>query len=102
MNVKIALLLAAFGGACFVTSASAFPTASMPGDTITIQFHDDEGGDLARRIIRGVEGRGGYRDRDHDRGLDGRGSYRRRDHDRRRGWDRRGYRERERGLRNND
>lgn len=102
MNVKITLLVAAFGGGCLVASASAFPIASMQGDMTTIQFHDDDGGDMAGQILRGFQGRNGYRDRDHDRGFDGRGSYRRRDHDLRRGRDRRDFRERERGLRNND
>ena len=111
MSFKIILVVATFGGACLVTGASAFPIVSMPSQTTTIQFHDDEGGDMARRILRGVEGgghlyrdhergfhgRGGYRDhhgfdgrdgfrdRDHQRGFDDRGGYRDRDHQRRRG-----------------
>ena len=99
MNVKNALLVAAFGGACLVTSASAFPIANMPRETTTIQIQDDEGGEMARRIIRGVEGGGGYRNHGHDRGSDDRGSYRHRNHDRRHGWEHRDNRERERGAR---
>jgi hypothetical protein len=91
MSVKSTLVVAIFGGACLVTGASAFPIASMPSETTTIQFHDDEGGDMARRILRGVES-GGHRDRNHERGFDGRSGYR----DHQRGFDGRdGFRDRD-------
>jgi hypothetical protein len=79
MNVKNAILAAALGGACLITSASALPIFSMPGDTTATQVRDDDAGDIAGKVIRGLGGRSSQRDRDYDRRR-GRG----RDYERRR------------------
>ena len=79
MNVKNAMLAVAFGGAFFTTSASALPILSMPGDTTATQVRDDDASDIAGKVIRGLGGRGSYRDSDYDRRR-----YRDRDYDRRR------------------
>jgi hypothetical protein len=89
MNVKNAMLAASFGGACLITitSASALPIASVPGDATATQVGSDDAGDIAGRVIRGLGGPGSYRDRDYDRrryrdrDYD-RGRYRDRDYDR--------------------
>jgi len=67
MNMKIALLAAAFGAACPLAAANAAPIAPASIDAPATQIKDDEGGDVARRILRGVTGGGEHRDRDHDR-----------------------------------
>lgn len=85
MNVKNAMLAVAFGGACLITSASALPIYGVPGDTSAVQVRDDDAGDIAGKVIRGL---GGHRDRDYDRRR-----YRNRDYDRRR------YRDRDYDLR---
>jgi hypothetical protein len=84
MNAKITMLAVAFGGVCLAASASALPITSLSGHAIATQVRDDESSDIGRRILRGFEGRSDYRDRDHDR---------------RRDWEHRKYRERERGPR---
>lgn len=88
MNVKISLLLAALGGACLGGAASALPIANMPRNLVEqTQVRNDEGGEIAREIMRGAAGRDSHRHRDHDR---------------RRGWghrDHRDHRDGERGPR---
>ena len=77
MNVKIATLAFAVGGACFVTSVSALPIANVLRDTIATKVRDDDAGGMTREIIHGLGGHSGHRDRDHDRHHE-----RDRDHDR--------------------
>ncbi len=84
MNAKITLLAVLFGGVCLAAGASALPIASAPNPATATQVRDDDSGDAARRILRGFQGRSGYGDRDYDR---------------RRYWEHRRYRERERGPR---
>lgn len=81
MNAKITLLALAFSGVCLAAGASALPISSLSGHVIATQVRDDESGDIGRRILRGFQGRSGYMDRDRDR---------------RRDWEHRKYRERER------
>jgi hypothetical protein len=83
MKAKTRLFAVAVGAACLVTSAWALPTASMSRDTAATQVRDDDSGDVARRVVRGLEGRSSYRDHDERRG----------------GWDRRDYRDHERRQR---
>jgi len=70
MNVKIAMLVTAFGGACLVTSALALPVVNVPGDTTATQVRDDDAGDIAGKVIRGLGGHNNHRDRDYDRRRD--------------------------------
>jgi hypothetical protein len=89
MNVKISLLLAAFGGASLVGGASALPIANMPSNMVVQTLvRDDEGGEIARQIMHGATGRDGDRHR-----------HRHRDHDHGRGWGHRDHRDGERGPR---
>ena len=91
MNVKNAMLAVSFGGACLITSASALPIFTVPGDTTAIQVRDDDAGDIAGKVIRGLGGTGRHRDSDYDRR-----SYRDRDYDRRRDRDHDFYRRQDR------
>lgn len=84
MSARITLFAVAFGGVCLAASASALPIASVSVPATATQVRDDDAGDTARRILRGLQGRSGYGDRDYDR---------------RRDWEHRRYRERERGPR---
>ena len=85
MNIRISLLLAVLGGACLVDAASALPIANMPSNLAEqTQVRNDEGGEIARGLMRGAAGRDRHRHRDHDR---------------RRGWGHRDHRDGERGTR---
>lgn len=79
MNVKNTILAVAFGGACLITSASALPIFSVPGDTTATQVRDDDAADIAGKVVRGLGGPRSHRDNDYDRRRD-----RDRDYDRRR------------------
>jgi hypothetical protein len=93
MNVKNAMLAVAFSGACLITSASALPIFSVPGVTTATQVRDDDAGDIAGRVIRGLGGSNRHR----DSGYDGR-RYRDRDYDGRRDRGRDYYGRRDRGY----
>jgi hypothetical protein len=86
MILKTALLAAAFGAAYPVVGVNAAPIASVSIGAPTTQIEDNDGGDMARRILRGVTGRGDHRDGYHDRRRWGHRdnyerNYERRDHD---------------------